>query len=454
MDEQAYVETEQVARDWCTSKGAGWSFVRILGRGGTAPVYEIESPEGLRALKIYDVAFSSGKVGETELRRVTEQVALGNHGCASLVRVYDGGTFEERLFLLMSRAPGEELEKVLDKVPRGQIRTIVDQIARSVVFLRTRGICHRDIKSANIFISDDFSRATLLDVSVIRNIKDPLGVGTDHGHDKPVLATARYSPPEYLFRLMEPGPEMWHALDIYQLGALLHDLIMRTPLFQNEYEICATNKYRFAWTVATVLPLVSADDVDQDLVYLARMALDKSWQYRTKLCIEDFLSDSVATQSQALQVLGLDRRSSGIQPSQDYSRTITRLREIGESLRHSVRGKLRERGVTAEHDFVNSTDDAAKYLLFKWNVQPPDNSAGLIKIEFLIVLKIDYSGPSVRIRGTATLTAKISESINNTESQDLPLEVDEPGVENRLTASTLSALGMLAVRVLQVKQAG
>ncbi len=73
--------------------------------------------------------------------------------------------------------------------------------------------------------------------------------------------------PGYLFRLLEPGPELWHALNVYQLGALLHDLIMREPLFQSEYLKSTENRYRFAWIVAMVDPNVNADDTDRDLVF-------------------------------------------------------------------------------------------------------------------------------------------------------------------------------------------
>jgi serine/threonine protein kinase len=283
-------ESLRIAEHWCAAKGAGWSVVGKAGRGGTAPVFSIRTPDGDRALKIYDEAFSSGNKGVVEAQRIDRQVAIGRHDCPFLVQIFDGGRFEGRLFVLMNRAPGRELEKCLAEVPRSKIRQIVDQVAQAAIFLRSNRLCHRDIKSANVFISDDFDHATLLDLSVTRDIYDPIGTGTDHDGQLPVVATARYSPPEYLFRLLEPGPELWHALDVYQLGGILHDLIVREPLFQVEYEKCKENRYRFAWVIATAPVEVRANDVDQDLVFLARRALDKDWESRSKLRLEEFLA--------------------------------------------------------------------------------------------------------------------------------------------------------------------
>ena len=189
-------ETSQVAVRWCESKGSSWSLSRQLGPGGTACVFEVASPDGPRALKIYDADLSSGNKGDVELTRIQKQLELRGHDCPFLVQVYEGGKFEDRLYLLMSRAAGTELEKRLSDVPRDKIRQIVDQVARAALFLKERDLCHRDIKAANIYISDDFNLATVLDISVIRNIHDPVGSGSDREGQLPVLATARYSPPE------------------------------------------------------------------------------------------------------------------------------------------------------------------------------------------------------------------------------------------------------------------
>ena len=379
----------EIAARWCAAKGDGWVPIGELGVGGTAPVFEIRSPHGARALKIYDEEFSSGKMGDIEHSRIGQQLGLKGHTCPSLVHVYEGGWTEDRLYLLMSRAPGAELEKHLGDVPRPKIRAILHDIAQACIFLQSRGLCHRDIKAANVFVSDDFSHATLLDISVIRAIHDPIGVGTDHNGQLPVLATARYSPPEYLFRLVEPSPSLWHALNVYQLGALLHDLIVRSPLFQAEYEQCKTNRYRFAWVVATHDVRIDASDVDHDLVFLARRALDKDWNRRSALRIEDFLDDSTRRQQHAFEMLGL-HRDSALKAVPNVQKNRMRLDEISTDLEKHLMGYFRAGGVTTTHQVLQApNDDQSRIIELKWNTTNHLGSAASVLLRCTLRLLID-----------------------------------------------------------------
>ena len=439
------VDALDVAHRWCKSKGLDWSVRSLLGEGGTAPVYEIASPEGFRALKVYDLEFSAGAKGEIEKRRIDEQIALRGHNCPSLVQVYEGGNFEGRLWILMSRAPGKELEKCLHEVPRNKIRHIVDQVARAALFLEAKGRCHRDIKSANIFVSEDFEHVTLLDVSVIRNISDPVGVGTDRDGKLPVLATARYTPPEYLFRLLEPGPKLWHALNVYQMGALLHDLIMGEPLFQTEYLSSADNRYRFAWVVATVIPKVTSGKVDQDLVFTARRALDKDWKRRSSLRLEDFLADASVRLTHALDLIGFSSDRMAPPLNEDPAK-LAHLRDVSRQLEAAILKYLSENGVTAKHKVSPGSNDYLKVLLFTWESPKGSNEAASRAVEFQLDLELLLTPEVDRFATAAKLSVTLGPEVRRARI-DLPDLQDNLELGPALAEQAQSALKQLALEI-------
>lgn len=453
MDAKSEADNEalEIARRWCAGKPDRWQVLNQAGRGGTAPVFTLGTPSGDKALKIYDREFSSGQKGAIERKRIDQQIALGAHACPYVVQVFEGGVFEDRLFVLMSKAPGGELEKRLPDVPRNRIRSILDQITQGVMFLRSKGICHRDIKSANVFISDDYCHATLLDLSVMRDIHDPVGIGTDHDGQLPVVATARYSPPEYLFRLIEPGSELWHALDVYQLGGLLHDLIMKRALFEEEYSRSKENRYRFAWAVATATPTVHADDVDQDLVFIARRALDKNWEKRSKLKLDDFLIDTDKQQSNALAAIGLSiTAASAPDTVPTLSDLRSRIREVASGLESRVLEHLKRHGVTATHNNdPGDIGDTSKRLKFVWR---PNAATGSLHgdIEFTLYIALHLMSEGAIFKTEAGLRAAIN-SEPRERQVSLPDVADTSAANDRLGELAENALAALARDLLKAE---
>lgn len=430
---------------WCQAKGQAWSSGKSLGSGGTAPVFEVACPEGTRALKIYDENFSTGDLGKIELKRIEQQLSLRGHDCPHLVKIYEGGRFEDRLYLLMERAPGEELAKRLKEVPRNKIRQIVHQVAQAAIYLKERGLCHRDIKAANIFVTEDFGHVTLLDVSVVRDITDPVGIGTDHGGQLPVVATARYSPPEYLFRLLDPGPDLWHALNVYQLGALLHDLIMQESLYELEYQNSSANRYRFAWIVATVVPKVQAIDVDQDLVLMCRRALDKDWRRRSGLSLSDFSSDLTTRKSHALQALGVFKRGPSVSQFDEIGARVLRVHDVAREIEDSLSAHFRANGVTVKHEVTLGATDTEKLVSLSWvNVGSTQDSVSEVCLSLTLRIDGALGGNSISVE--ESLVSKV-EGVLRDATMRLPEIQDHPGVVVELISGVIAAFEQLAVKI-------
>lgn len=384
-------------------------------------------------------------MGVLTKQRILRQVELGDHGCPHIVTCYDGGEFENRLFLLMSRAEGQELEKRLEEVPRTKIRSIVDQVAKALIFLRGRSLCHRDVKAANIFVSNDFEKVTLLDLSVLRDIKDHVGIGTDHSNQLPVVATSRYTPPEYLFRLIEPSEILWHGVDIYQLGGLLHDLIMREPMFSGEYASSKENRYRFAWIVARIDPKVSADDVDQDLIFLARRALDKNWGRRHKLRLEDFVTD-VGSRSQSLALLGIasSSRQTGSRDEPLPGQIIETARKVDEQ----ITNYLRTNGAQSTHQSYPGSHDLERELVFAW-VGTDAGPDGVEDVNLKIRLSVSTGDPNHLIATDMQIAVSFGQDRSQTANLSLPDVTFDELAADEVAVLAIQGIGSLAEKVMR-----
>src|SRR5271167_5259275 len=135
------------------------------------------------------------------------------------------------------------------------------------------------------------------------------------------------------------------------------------------------NRYRFAWLVATTDPKVQASDVDQDLVFLARQALDKNWRRRSALTLDDFLAVSNIQQVHALEALGLSANRPRVHQTTDHdlAARLGRVIGIARSLESTVSERLRNDGVTVEHFLEAGADDNTKLLRFCWNAPASTN---------------------------------------------------------------------------------
>jgi serine/threonine protein kinase len=267
----------------------GWGTPRYIDNGASAAVYCIEANGKAEALKIYDPEFFKGANALIETKRIELQQQLIGHGCSHLVDVKEAGEIvEDRTwYLRMEFSPWDSLEKKLAYVPAEKVHALIKQLVLAVKFLEGRGLVHRDIKPANIVVSDDFNDLKLLDFGVLRRIAFDEGSGTE-GHR--FIATAQYSPPEFLSRYEEPGEEGFAAINVYQVGAVLHDLITKTPLFAEQK--ATQNKFILFKAVTEKRPRVMGDSVSPRLIALCGAALDKDPISRAKsVTLDDFLKD-------------------------------------------------------------------------------------------------------------------------------------------------------------------
>ncbi|MBK1880982.1 serine/threonine protein kinase [Luteolibacter pohnpeiensis] len=291
---------EMFLADW----GEGFSFRRKpIGVGATAAVFEVSKKKAKYALKIYSERLYTGEKSTAQLHRTKLQEKLIGHDCKSLVTIQSIQLYKSSCICLMEYLPWDTLKKCLAKIPEDKIQILVDQLIDVIDYLKSVNLIHRDIKPENILISPDFCSLKVVDIGVVREIsgaEDRID-GTDTGKLRPFLATAQYSPPEYLFRTFEPSEDLWNAVNIYQIGAIVHDMIVQKPLFDEE--VHSGNRYKLALAVLRSKPVLGAAAKSREsrLAAIAELALIKDPVLRNDLVkISDFRTPKSERASEAL----------------------------------------------------------------------------------------------------------------------------------------------------------
>jgi serine/threonine protein kinase len=225
----------------------------------------------------------------TQEERIQRELLLRSKVHPNLIEIYDGGSEiilgVRYYYVVMEYLPWSNLKDFLPKVGLDMQRSIIRQVALAALFLENNGICHRDIKPENVCISSDGANAKLLDLGIIRPVRSASITDQEARH---FIGTLRYAPPEFLFRREKQSIEGFRAITFYQLGGILHDLIMKRPLFEAFSEPYALLVHAVEFEKPRIECLAS----EHRLADLARCCLLKVPDRRLELVRwEDFLTE-------------------------------------------------------------------------------------------------------------------------------------------------------------------
>jgi serine/threonine protein kinase, bacterial len=209
---------------------AGYTIVRLLGSGGMGEVYLAEHPRLPRrdALKILPVDVSADEDYRRRFIREADLAASLWH--PNIVGVHDRGDHDGQLWISMDFVDGIDAATLLrDSYPGGipadEVGAIVVGIARALDYAHQRGLLHRDVKPANILLTDpeDGERRILLaDFGIVRQIGDISGLTSTNM----TVGTLPYAAPEQLMDEPIDG-----RADQYALAATAYHLLTGSTLF-------------------------------------------------------------------------------------------------------------------------------------------------------------------------------------------------------------------------------
>jgi tetratricopeptide (TPR) repeat protein/predicted Ser/Thr protein kinase len=160
--------------------------LRELGRGGMGVTYLAydETLDRKVAIKLVHPGVQGGMRAQLRLRREAQALARLAH--PNIVHVYEVGTFQERVFIVMEFVRGQTLDAWLASGQRAwpEILEVFRQAGKGLRAAHAAGMVHRDFKPANVLVGDD-DRVRVVDFGLARlseqldSIPDELATGSD-----------------------------------------------------------------------------------------------------------------------------------------------------------------------------------------------------------------------------------------------------------------------------------
>jgi DNA-binding response OmpR family regulator/tRNA A-37 threonylcarbamoyl transferase component Bud32 len=214
-----------------------YEILSLLGQGGMGEVYRARDARLERdvAVKVLARRLSKEPDAFARFKRETKAVAALSH--IAIPAIYDVGTDHGLTYAVMELLEGGTLRNRLeDGVIEWQAALAIGgAVAEGLAAAHAKGIVHRDVKPANIFLTSDgnikildFGLAQLQRSTVDKPVEDAATV-TAQTLPGSVLGTANYMSPEQV-----RGLPIDARSDIFSLGCVLYELLTGRRPFARE----------------------------------------------------------------------------------------------------------------------------------------------------------------------------------------------------------------------------
>jgi hypothetical protein len=213
---------------WIGRELAGYRIQRPIGRGGMGVVYLAEDVRlGRRvALKLLSGELADDAQFRERFVRESRLAASLEH--PNIVPIHAAGESDGFLFLAMRFIEGRDLRALIAEdgpLPVHRATRMVMQMASALDAAHARGLVHRDVKPANVLVSqlDGDDHCYLTDFGLAKHASS-LSRLTVTGH---IMGTVDYLAPEVI-----AGMPADARSDQYSLGCVLYECLTARPPFQ------------------------------------------------------------------------------------------------------------------------------------------------------------------------------------------------------------------------------
>ena len=262
----------------------------LIGRGGMADVYEgLDTRLGRKvAIKLLKSDLASDPTFESRFRQEAQASARMAH--PTIVRVYDAGeeistdsNGNERKtpYIVMEYVRGTLLRDLMHERKLGIPESIgyAEGVLTALEFSHLAGVIHRDIKAANVMITDT-GLVKVMDFGIARAVSES---SITQAHTNGIVGTAQYFSPE-----QARGESVDARTDLYSTGVLLYEMLAGRPPFTGETAVSVAYQHVSEAVVPPSAhnPLISAE---LDQVVLRALAKDRNDRYQSAEEFRDHL---------------------------------------------------------------------------------------------------------------------------------------------------------------------
>ena len=219
-----------------------YTVMELLGAGGMGQVYRAHDQRLDRhvAIKFLPRRMSDDPAALERFEREARAASALNH--PNICTVHDVGEFQGRSFLVMEHLEGESLKDRIARkaVSLAEFSAITRQICAALEAAHAKGIVHRDVKPANIFVTHG-GQVKILDFGLAKRAIDPktdtsaklLTAGASRSLSLTatgtIVGTLAYMSPEQAV-----GEEVDARSDIFSLGVVLYEMATGQPPFRGK----------------------------------------------------------------------------------------------------------------------------------------------------------------------------------------------------------------------------
>jgi TolB-like protein/Tfp pilus assembly protein PilF/predicted Ser/Thr protein kinase len=205
-----------------------YKLLEIIGEGGVGVVYKAEDLRLGRLVAIKVLAPGAVAVPEQKARFIQEARTAAALDHPNICVVYEIDEAEGETFIAMAYLTGQSVKERVRHgvVPISEAVELSIQAAEGMAYAHAHGVVHRDIKSANLFVTKqgtlkiiDFGLATILGQATITV-------------EAATLGTVAYMSPE-----QANGERIDPRTDIWSLGVVLYEMIAGQLPFSGEREL-------------------------------------------------------------------------------------------------------------------------------------------------------------------------------------------------------------------------